>query len=189
MVVLVERPPNGGSQSAETRGLLKRAGVRAPMSSLKRVSQLIRSLRRATFLLLAFFELGCATTQLAGTAEPSIEQATLSVDERQYRLDACSSGDLEYFLGVDLADQARSAFVRLVIDPLDGPRVKVVLRNGEAREELVLGPEQCLQLDAGVKPTGWRINTVRDFSGFVSAECRREDGRAVNLHVRFFHCH
>ena len=145
--------------------------------------------RRAMVVVPMCLQLACATTQVAGSASPAIEQATLSVDERQYRLDACSSGDLEYFLGVDLADQARGAFVRLVIDPMDGPRVKVVLREGEARESLVLGRDQCSQLEAGVRPTGWRINTVRDFTGFVNAECRSDDGRAVSLHVRFSHCH
>ncbi len=145
--------------------------------------------RRAMLAFLVALELACASTKLAGGPSSSLEQATLSVGERQYRLDACSSGDLEYFLGVDLADQARTAVVRLVIDPIEGPRVRLDVREGEARERLVLEPAECRQLEARIEPTGWRVNTVRDFSGSVDAECRSGDGRAISLHVRFSHCH
>lgn len=98
--------------------------------------------------------LGCATTRLAGGVSPPIEHATLAVGDRQYRLERCSSGDLEYFLGVDLADVTGSALVRVVIDPLDGPRVRIVLRHGDVRERVVLGPDQCRRLEADVRPTG-----------------------------------
>jgi len=134
-------------------------------------------------------QVACVTTRVAGGGSPSIDQAILSVGERQYRLNSCSSGDLEYFLGVDLADEAQSASVRLVIDPILGPRVRVELREGEAGRRLTLGPEQCSQLEADVRATGWQVNTVRDFSGFVNAECRSDEGQAISLHARFSHCH
>jgi hypothetical protein len=145
--------------------------------------------RRAALVLLVSFEVGCATTKLAGSASPSIEQATLSVGDRQYKIDACSSGDLEYFLGVDLADQKGGALVRLVIDPIDGPRLAFVFREDGAGQRLVLRRDQCSQLDAAVRYTGWEINTVRDFSGFVDAECKSDEGHPIGLHVRFSHCH
>lgn len=132
--------------------------------------------------------LGCARTQLAATA-PSIQQATLSVDDREYQLDACSSGDLEYFLGVDLVDQSGSAFVRVVIDPMQGPRLRIVLRESNATVTMLLGREQCRHLAGDTQYTGWEINNVRDFSGFVDAECTSESGQAIRLHVRFSHCH
>ncbi len=144
--------------------------------------------RRATLLLVSF-EVGCATTKIAGSASPSIEQATLSVGDRQYKIDACSSGDLEYFLGVDLADQKGGALVRLVIDPIDGPRLAFVFREDGAGKRLVLRRDQCSQLEAAARYTGWQVNTVRDVSGFVDAECRSDEGQAVGLHIRFSHCH
>jgi hypothetical protein len=144
---------------------------------------------RATLFLLVCLELGCATTKLAGSASTSIEEARLSVGDRHYQLDSCSSGDLEYFLGVDLADQKGGALVRLVIDPIDGPRLAFVFRDDGAGQRLVLGRDRCSQLEAAVRYTGWEINTVRDFSGFVDAECRSDEGQAIGLHVRFSHCH
>ena len=148
-----------------------------------------RSCIRATVLLVLSLTPACATTRIAGSASPSIAQATLSVADRQYQLSACSSGDLEYFLGVDLADQKGGAFVRVLIDPMDGPRLRIVLREGDARETLFLGRDQCRQLEGDVRYTGWEVNTVRDFSGFLDAECRSGEGRAISLHTRFAHCH
>jgi len=118
-----------------------------------------------------------------------IENGTLSAGRQQFHLEACRSGDLEYFLGVDMADRDGKALVRLVIDPMDGPRLKVVLRTDEGPESFVLTRDQCRQLEAQVEPTGWRINTVRDFSGFIDAECGRGGASPVSLHVRFSHCH
>jgi hypothetical protein len=129
------------------------------------------------------------TTRIAGIAAHSVERGTLSVGDRRYQLEACGSGDLGYFLGVDLADQRGGAFVRVVIDPIHGPRLRVVLREDGAGERWVLDRERCSQLEVGVKPTGWRINTVRDFSGSVDAECRSDEGQSISLHVRFSHCH
>jgi len=112
-----------------------------------------------------------------------------SAGDRQYTLDACSSGDLQQFLGVDLADRKAGATVRLVIDPLDGPRLRVAFRETGTRQALVLGPEQCSRLEAAAGPTGWEVNTVRDVSGFVDAECTSGEGETIRLHVRFSHCH
>jgi hypothetical protein len=132
---------------------------------------------------------GCATTQVSGQQPSSpIEQATLTVGDRPYQIDACTSGDLLQFLGVDLADQKAGAFARVVIDPIDGPRLKVVVRGLEDGSA-VFTRNQCSQLDADVQPTGWVVNNVRAVSGFVNAECRAPSGRPVSLHVRFTHCH
>jgi len=113
----------------------------------------------------------------------------LSVADRQFQLSACSSGDLQYFLGVDLADPTGGAFVRVLIDPMDGPRLRIVLREGAARKSLILGRQQCTQLEGDARYTGWEINTIRDFSGFLDAECRGDEGQVISLHIRFSHCH
>ena len=133
--------------------------------------------------------MGCVSTRLAGGSSTSIEQATLSVGDRQYQFDACRSGDREYFLGVDLASRRSAVSVRLVIDAMEEPRLRVILGEGGAKEGLALGRDQCRQLEAQVRHTGWRINTVRDLSGFIDAECRDDEGQAISLHVRFSHCH
>ena len=137
--------------------------------------------------------MGCANTSVRGTLPgagmPEIEGATLTVGERRYTLDACRSGDLAHFLGVDLEDRQGGAVVRLVMDPIDGPRVRLVHGGGEARQRIDVVPSRCRRFDAEVWPTGWIVNTVRDVSGSIDAECAGDPGPAVTLHARFSHCH
>jgi hypothetical protein len=137
---------------------------------------------------------GCASTSVRGGAPPGAgaseaDHATLSVGGQRYQLDACRSGDLAHFLGVDLEDRHGSAVVRLVVDPLDGPRVRIVHGRGESRQRIDLIPSRCRVFDAWVQPTGWIVNTVRDVSGAIDAECPGDPGPAVDLHARFSHCH
>jgi hypothetical protein len=137
--------------------------------------------------------LGCARTAVTGapaeTGVTEVASATLTVGEQRYRLDTCRSGDLAHFLGVDLEDRQGGAIVRLVVDPIDGPRIRVVHGRGEARQRIDLVPSRCRRLEADVRPTGWIVNTVRDVSGSVDAECAADPGPAVSLHASFAHCH
>jgi hypothetical protein len=137
---------------------------------------------------------GCASTSIRGGAPPragapEADHATLSVGDQRYLLDTCRSGDLAHFLGVDLEDRHGAALVRLVVDPLDGPRVRIVHGRGESRQRIDLTPGRCRVFDAWVQPTGWIVNTVRDVSGAIDAECPGDPGPAVDLHARFAHCH
>jgi hypothetical protein len=136
---------------------------------------------------------GCARTSVRGAPAnpeaPGVAGATLTVGEQRYRLDICRSGDLAHFLGVDLEDRQGGAVVRLVMDPIDGPRVRLVHGPGEARQRVDLVPSRCRRLEADVRPTGWIVDTVRDVSGSVDAECPGDPGPAVSLHARFSHCH
>jgi hypothetical protein len=140
--------------------------------------------RRGIALLI--FASGCATTQIAGQNASSVEQATLAVGGQAYRIDACASGGLEQFLGVDLGDEKAGAIARVVIDPIDGPRLKVAVRGIGS---VVFSRNQCSQLEADVRPTNWIINNVRAVSGSVNAECRAPSGQTVSLHARFTRCH
>ena len=113
----------------------------------------------------------------------------LRIDRQEYQLGVCRSGDREYFLGVDLEDETNHAFLRLLVDPMDGPRVRVAYGSGNARRNVILGPSSCRQLDARIQPSGWRVNRVRDFSGSLDAECTTDTGLDVQAHISFTHCH
>lgn len=149
-------------------------------------------LPRGSPLLLLLLAAGCVKTRVASSkipaAPPSIDSASLFVGDLHYPLDVCRSGDLGYFLGADLEDRRGGAAIRVVMDPLEGPRLRVVLGAGAERRDVVLGPSQCRSFDADVRHTGWHVNTVRDVSGFVDAECT-DGGREIRVHARFTHCH
>lgn len=149
--------------------------------------------RLGLVLLLVASHVACVRTHVASIASrlssASPDGAVLSIDGHPYPLDACWSGDREYFLGVDLADRAQRVFLRLLIDPMDGPRLRLVDGTGESRATAVLTPQVCSKLAADVRPTGWRVNTVRDMSGFVEAECETDSGRSLRVSATFTHCH
>jgi len=92
----------------------------------------------------------------------------------------CVSGDRFYFYGADLVDESAGATVRVVIDPLDGPHVRLMMRD----RDVLLGRKDCTQLAANFQPTGWRVNEFRDFAGDVTLQCGDVSGK-----VEWNHCH
>ena len=92
----------------------------------------------------------------------------------------CISGDRFYFYGADLVDESAGATLRVVIDPLDGPRVRLMTRD----RDVVYDRKSCSTLAANLQPTGWRVNEYRDFAGDVVLECGDVRGR-----VEWDHCH
>ena len=146
----------------------------------------------ALCLILVPLEGGCVGTRVGDTATTvtggRTPGATLSLGGQDYVLAVCRSGDREYFLGVDLADREGQAAARVFIDPMDGPRLRVVLDGKGSPKSMSLGPSSCRRLEARIEPTGWRVNRVRDFSGYLEADCTGE-GLEVVAHVRFAHCH
>ena len=89
-------------------------------------------------------------------------------------------------LGADLVGASNEPLLRVVIDPLDGARLRLW---GAERGGVVLGPDQCPGLRASVRPTGWWVNDIRDVAGEVQARCTLEDGGLLEASVAFDHCH
>jgi hypothetical protein len=136
--------------------------------------------------------MACVTTQVGGFAPTTTSSATdgasFSIGGKGYHVETCRSGDREYFLGVDLADDAGGARIRLAIDPIDGPRLRVAQGAGESRQVRIFDRRTCDPFEVDLRPTGWRVNRVRDFSGSLDAVCA-SGALDVRIHVRFEHCH
>ena len=111
--------------------------------------------------------------------------AGLTIGDRVLPVTGCRSGDHGHFLGADLIGASGEPLLRVLIDPLDGPRLRLLGRSGGA----VLGPDQCPELRASVHDTGWRVNEIRDVAGEVQARCTLEDGARLEAHIVFDHCH
>jgi hypothetical protein len=145
----------------------------------------------ATLLASLLLAPGCVRTavQSMGPREPGgvAAPAPLLIDDRPSAISACLSGDRGYFLGVDLIARASDVRLRVLMDPLDGPRLKLFRPDQGAAD--VLGPEQCSELRASVRPTGWRVNHVRDVAGELAASCALRDGGRLEARVTFEHCH
>jgi hypothetical protein len=77
--------------------------------------------------------------------------------------------------------------LRAVVDPLDGPGLRIAGLPGMAG--MVFRPEMCERLDLVVEPTGWRVNDFQDLSGRLDVSCRTADGGSVEGSVEVRHCH
>jgi hypothetical protein len=144
---------------------------------------------RAVVLALSAMPAACVRTGLTGLPPGGPfaggAPASLNVGGRSVVVAECRSGDHELFLGVDLLAAEGGLRLRVAIDPIDGPRLKLFR---EGRAELV-DPVRCQDLKAVVRPTRWRVNEVRDVQGEVTARCTLADGSVFEAQVAFAHCH
>ena len=115
--------------------------------------------------------------------------ASFSVGNDTYHPTECYSGHRESFLGVDLLDAAQGANLRVAIDPIVGPRLRLMWASGEKREKVVFGAADCSTMDVAIEPTGWVVNDVRDYSGHIEADCRSESGITLRAGIQLAHCH
>lgn len=151
--------------------------------------------RLSLALLLVVIELGCVKTRIDSLTATSLTGGsapappTLRINGQDYPVGVCRSGGREYFLGVDLEDEASGTLLRLHFDPMEGPRLRVVHGGGNGQKTVVFTRNSCRQLDARIEDTGWRVNRVRDFSGSLDADCASQDGLDVQAHITFTHCH
>lgn len=141
-------------------------------------------------LILVVLLSGCAVVQEATeVARPSIE-GELSIRAPQgepvaWRPEACLSGEHEQFFGFVLGSEESDIVLRAVLDPLDGPGLRIVTPEGAA----VFRPYMCERLELDVAPTGWRVNEIQDLSGRLDVSCSTADGGSVEGSVEVRHCH
>ncbi len=92
---------------------------------------------------------------------------------------ACSSGDPERFLGVDLEDASSRLVVRLVIDPLFGPAVRVFDSEDRFERSVVFFRDDCETFTFTLAPTGWIINEVHVRRVALELDCATEEGSRI----------
>jgi hypothetical protein len=102
---------------------------------------------------------------------------------------SCSAGDRQFFLGADFADPKTPVFVRLVVEPLEWPAVRVISPNAADDSPIVFRRPECKVLRATFEPTGWRINDVYDYRITIDADCTRADGTTLVGNASTTHCH
>jgi hypothetical protein len=142
-------------------------------------------------LLLAGCGLSSALREAKDVASPSVA-GELAIRAPQgepvaWRPDACLSGEHEQFFGFILGANGSPVVLRAVVDPLDGPGLRVV--GLEGADGLVVRPSMCERLDLVVEPTGWRVNDIQDLSGTLDVSCTTADGASREGSVEVRHCH
>jgi hypothetical protein len=101
----------------------------------------------------------------------------------------CTSGDRQQFLGADFTDPASGLVVRLVVDPLDGPAVRLFDAADPFGRSVVLRRSECAVFRFSLDETGWKVNDVRDYRLSLELDCALADGTTVHGRASSTHCH
>ncbi|HYM59856.1 MAG TPA: hypothetical protein VEZ11_03070 [Thermoanaerobaculia bacterium] len=100
----------------------------------------------------------------------------------------CQAGTRQSFLGGDFQDPKSGMVVRLVVDPLDGPAVRVFEKATPFDKSLVFRRAECRTFHFSLEATGWRVNDVDDYRLSLDVDCAR-GGESVEGKVSTTHCH
>ena len=101
---------------------------------------------------------------------------------------ACTAGDREYFLGADFASLDGGLVIRLVVDPLDGPAVRIFAADAQFDRSVVFRRSECATFHFSLDSTGWRINEVNDYRLTLELDCSRS-GESIKGSASTTHCH
>jgi hypothetical protein len=100
----------------------------------------------------------------------------------------CAAGDRQSFLGADLTRPGAPVVLRLVVDPLEGPAVRLYAAQAMFDRSVVFRRSECRTFHFSIERTGWRVNDVEDIRLTLELDCAR-DGESVRGAASSTHCH
>jgi hypothetical protein len=173
--------------------------TRASLSPLSVFSAKARCHLVMVIFTLALLTLGCFSNQIApsdrkGTAGGlqslgPFRLSSVSLGQFTISPSSCTSGDRERFLGADFSDESAGVVVRLVVDPLDGPAVRVFASAAPFEKSVVFRRSECRVFHFSLESTGWRINGVQDYRVSLDLDCVSKGGDTLDGKVSASHCH
>jgi hypothetical protein len=157
-------------ESSSRRGTVKCAALAGSIlfsSSLPGCSSAATGLEAAT-----------AATESA-TRLGSFEVASLGAPRGTIAPATCVVGDHELFLGADLVDPDTNLVVRLVIDPLDGPALRVYDADAPFDRSVLFFRDECTTFGMELEETGSMVNNIVERRLELAVECENEDGATI----------
>lgn len=139
---------------------------------------------------------GCLSSRPIGGSRTSAESppalgsftvSSLVLGNHVLTPSSCTAGDRQLFLGADFATPASTVVVRLVVDPLDGPAVRVFSTDAQFNETVVFRRPDCQVFHFSLDTTGWRVNDVHDYRVTLQLDCSR-DGESIKGETSATHC-
>ena len=126
---------------------------------------------------------GCVSSS-AKTSERAGPLGTFSVSgpalgARELLPGKCSTGQRELFLGFDLRDERAGTVVRLVVDPANGPVVRVFETAAPFDKTVLFHRSECRVFHFSVDSTGWRINRVDQLRVSLELDCELPSGDRI----------
>ena len=102
--------------------------------------------------------------------------------------DACASGQRAAFFGVDMLAQGHEdSLVRVILDPRDGPLLKLNV-PGTDKGLTVVQTAGCKRFDVHVERQSSTINDITNVRGHVRVDCD-EPGLKLSGDLTFDNCH
>ena len=137
------------------------------------------------FLVLLFglaFGAGCVSMPGAKTGDASVNGelavAGPTFGETQLRVEQCASGEHQVFLGADFTG-ASPIVVRLAIDPLTGPGVRVYDSAQPFGKAFVVRQSECDHFHFSLERSNWRINDIWVLHLTLDIDCSTPSGDAI----------
>lgn len=101
----------------------------------------------------------------------------------------CTAGDRQFFLGADFEDAKTGMIVRLVVDPLEGPAVRVFAGATPFGEAVIFRRSECRVFHFSLDATGWRIDHIQDYRLSLELDCSNPAGDSLVGKASATHCH
>jgi len=101
---------------------------------------------------------------------------------------SCRSGEHEVFLGADFSSPGSDLVVRLVVDPLEAPGVRIFDRNDRSGKTLVLRKADCAGFEVSLGRKGWQLNDVYVLEAHIQLDCSLPGGDRVEGRVATESC-
>jgi hypothetical protein len=152
---------------------------------------------RLAGLLLMAFSAACFSARPVSTSGQSAAGASLgsfaftspAIGSLTIKPSACLAGGRQFFLGGDLAEESTGMVVRLAVDPIDGPAVRVFRSDEPFENASVFRRPECRVFHFTLDSTGWRINSVDDYRLTVDVDCTNSRGETLVGKASATHCH
>jgi len=132
---------------------------------------------------------GCALGQIGAVMHPTVagrlDLRRADGSQSEWTPDRCASGDWNYFLGFDFSSAQDQSQLRAISEPAGD----IVVRWTSPQGVRMFRAPDCSQLALDVRPTGWRVNEVREFAGHLELQCQAADGVSIAGTLTIDHCH
>ena len=155
----------------------------------------MRLRHRQIFVLLCLSPLlsGCLSTKPVlpipdQQALGSFTVSSASLGQTMLIPSSCAAGDRRFFLGVDLEDRSSGLVLRLAVNPLEGPAVRVFTNATPFDNSVVFRRSDCRVFHFSLDTTGWRINHIYDYRVTLQLDCTR-NGESIQGNASATHCH
>jgi hypothetical protein len=131
---------------------------------------------------------GPEASSSSGEALGAFTLASQVLGSQSFTPTECASGDRQFFLGGDFKASDGGLVLRVVVDPLDGPVVRVFSSEAPYDKSLVFRRSECREFHFSLDETGWLINDVRDYRLSIQLDCSRP-GESIQGRASATHCH